>query len=493
MKKVLVFCAGGQGAQEGLQLEEAIEQYNRGNEVIFLSCDEIIGGCNENRNFDKKKCVICKFCQRKNQKHYLPKGIRQISVKNLVSRQEIEYWNKQAFSYNSIESIRNIKFHNVEIGLGAISSYISFTRNLEPVMDDTSRRYFDRFLKSQVIMTLAIERLQKENKFDLFILHNGRFAIFKPMLNIAQRDAIDYICTESFQDSKGYVSKDYYYNDMPHNIGSRHLKYEKAWEDAKLKGIERENIGRSFFERRRNAQGTGDKIYTIGQGKSCFVDNWDDFKENIVIFNSSEDEFCAVGGDFEKAKIFSTQMEGIIAIVEHYKNDFSKHFYLRVHPNLISVKYAYHFDLYKLDYPNLTVIPANSPISSYMLLNKANKIITFGSTMGIEATYAHKPSICIGAAFYDRLNVVYQPKSVEEVWKYIDNKRLNHLYSENVLVYGYYLMAIYNSILSDYCKYIDNHIYKIKLFGKYREVRGFQRFMNSKTCYLAVRFIFNRL
>lgn len=59
-----------------------------------------------------------------------------------------------------------------------------------------------------------------------------------------------------------------------------------------------------------------------------------DHKENIVIFNSSEDEFSAIGGKFESIKLFNSQIEGIKAIVDHYSGDSSKHFYLRIHPNL---------------------------------------------------------------------------------------------------------------------------------------------------------------
>lgn len=492
MNKVLIFCAGGQGAQEGLQIDEAIEQYNDGNEVHFLYCDESIGGCNDNRNFDKRKCKVCKLLQRQNRKRYLPKKINTYSVKSLISDDMIER-SQEKFEYDTATDLRQIKFHDVAIGLGAISSYISFTRNIDPVINDKSRIYFDRLLASQVLMTLVIEKLNSRFDFDKIIVHNGRFAIFKPFLNFAQIHGLDYICTESFTDRYGNISKDYYYNNIPHNITPWHKKFLSAWEQAINEGVDVKKIGKSFFERRRNAEETGDKIYTADQIKDKFVDNWDSAKENIVIFNSSEDEFCAVSSEFDKDKIFANHMDGIIAIVEHYKNDSTKHFYLRVHPNLIPVKYAYHLDLYKLDYPNLTVIPAYSPISSYALLDKADKVITFGSTMGIEASYARKPSICIGASFYKMLDVVYQPKTIEDIWNYIDNKQLKNLYNENVLVYGYYFMGIYNSIIQDKLKHIDGRILKYRILGKDRLVKAYEKIFGSNRIYLAVRYILNSL
>lgn len=491
MKKVLIFCAGGQGYQEGLQLEEAIEQHKQGNEVTFLSCDESIGGCNDNKCFNSTRCKVCKVLQKIKRNKYLPTGIKQISFNNLIT-EEMKSTALKKFPYEDIETLRQIKFHGVDIGLGAISSYITFTRNLDPKIDDNSRRYFDKFLSSQVLMTLALEKLIDKEKFDLIILHNGRFAIYKPVLNLAQNLKIEYICTEAYLDSKGRITKNYFYNDIPHNLKPYEEKFLEAWQNANKDGIDREKIGKSFFDRRRNAQGTGDKIYTKDQDKDQFVEDWDENKENIVIFNSSENEFYAVSGDFAKGKVFPSQLTGIRSIVEHYKDDKSKHFYLRVHPNLIPVKYAYHLDLYKLDYPNLTVIPADSPISSYALLDKADKVITFGSTMGIEATYARKPSICIGPSFYEMLDVAYHPKSFEGIWSLLDDKKLAHKYSANVLIYGYFFMAIYNSIICDNLKYVNGKRLTYSLFGKKRFVYSYEKVLGSNKLYLMIRFLLNK-
>ena len=91
-------------------------------------------------------------------------------------------------------------------------------------------------------------------------------------------------------------------------------------------------------------------------------EGWKDDVENIVIFNSSEDEFAAVSKEFDDAAFFPSQIEGIKSIIEHYKHDKTKHFTLRVHPNLKKVSYKYHLDLYNLNYSNLTVVRSDSPI-----------------------------------------------------------------------------------------------------------------------------------
>lgn len=491
MKKVLIYSAGAHEQQQALQLEEANEQNKLGNEVHFLYCDQNIVGCflsGCNKNF----CKICKLLQKSFINKYLPKNIIRYSVSELLDKNILKE-SKIRFYYNSANELREIKYKGVEIGLAALSLYVTSTRNLTPIIDDNSRFYFDSLLRSQVILTLVIEKLHKLNNYDQFVFFNGRIPGSKPMLSIALREGIDFVCTECYPDCKGVYNKDYFYNNIPHNIGPNHEKFIQAWVEAKEKGISREEIGLSFFEGRRNALDTGDKIYVAGQDKSLLVDNWDDEKENIVIFNSSEDEFFAVSGDFEKGKLFPSQIDGIKTIVEHYKDDDTKRFYLRVHPNLKDVNYSYHLDLYKLDYPNLTVIPADSPISSYTLLDNADKVLTFGSTMGIEATYARKPSISIGPSVYDMLNVVYKPSSCVDLWQLIDTKCLPHCYNENVLIYGYYYMGRYFSVFENSFVNLDTKTKTINIFGRKFETISYLKILGSNKLYYIIRYLLSRL
>jgi hypothetical protein len=67
------------------------------------------------------------------------------------------------------------------------------------------------------------------------------------------------------------------------------------------------------------------------------------------------------------------------------------------------------------DYPNITVIPASSPISTYKLIDHCEKVIVFGSTAGIEANYWGKPVILLGGSLYHHLNVAYYPKNFIEL------------------------------------------------------------------------------
>jgi hypothetical protein len=54
-------------------------------------------------------------------------------------------------------------------------------------------------------------------------------------------------------------------------------------------------------------------------------------------------------------------------------------------------------------------------VSTYSLLEVAEKIITVGSTVGVEAVYFKKPSILLGPSSYRFLDVCYVPKNDDEL------------------------------------------------------------------------------
>lgn len=490
MKNVLVYSVAWQGAQESLQIEEALNQYSKGNSVFWIYCDYSLGYCKNNPEFNKGWCKYCSQYQKMIRKRFLPSGIKQIPISSLIDSEMIGKASI-GFKFTTAQEMGEVEFNGVEIGMGCLSSYISNTRNMDPLISSESKPYFDRILQSEILLTLAIEKFLEKEKIDLIVFHNGRFAQFKPLLNIAQNRNIDYICTESQQDAEGKILKNFFYNSIPHDFQAVKKKFFEEWEQADAK--ERVEIGKLFYERKRSNISTGDKVYTAGQQRGLLPSDWNDEVENIVICNSSEDEYCAIGKDYDAMKFFESQLTGIKRMAEHYKNDTTKHFYLRIHPNLKDIKYRYNTDLLKLDYPNLTVIPGNSPVSTYTLIDNSNKVIAFGSTAGIEAVYRHKPLISLGPAEYNVLDVAYMPKTEDDLWKYIDTANLRDLYNENVLKFGFYYMAVNQSKILEQCNRIDNTPVYFNILGKRYYVLKYQKLLGSNFLYMTFEGIIRRL
>ncbi|MBA7568034.1 hypothetical protein ES708_09753 [subsurface metagenome] len=78
-----------------------------------------------------------------------------------------------------------------------------------------------------------------------------------------------------------------------------------------------------------------------------------------------------------------------------------------------------------------------SPVNSYDLIDSADVVVVFDSTVGIEANFYGKPSILLGHAVYEDTGACYRPKSHEEFVTLI-NSELIPLSKTGALKYGYY-------------------------------------------------------
>jgi hypothetical protein len=109
-----------------------------------------------------------------------------------------------------------------------------------------------------------------------------------------------------------------------------------------------------------------------------------------------------------------------------------------MHPNLIGVSNKDVEQLHAIKTNNFRLIEPDSSISTYALLDAADKIISFGSSVGIEATFWNKPSIMAGHSFYEHLGVVYCPQDHEEVMALI-GENLEPCPKEGALKYGFHI------------------------------------------------------
>lgn len=469
----------------GHHIDLAIEHVNKGDEVVFLGCDKSLGMCILNTYKNPIYCNLCKKCGAMEVKRLAPPNCKTIWIKEYVDR--TSNIKRPIFDYTNAQQLRALEYNGIAIGLGVMSTYISLTRNLNPVINNESKKYFDELIDEQIRFSNALDLLQKEENFDLFIFQNGRGVNVRPLLNFCQRENIEYLCTE-FIKGPTEIFKDDYKDTIPHSIAARTKKYLSFWDNSNDSEDVKEEIGKSFFENRRNSKPAADKIYTNAQVMGMMPEDWNPNIQNIVIFNSSEDEFSAIGGEFDKEAFFESQIVGITTIVKHYENNPNIHFTLRIHPNLKDIPYKYHTDLYKLGFKNLTVIPGNSPISTYALMDAADKILVFGSSTGIEAVYWGKPVINLAGSYYRDFGIVYKPKTMKELWTLLETKDLKCLYNKNILKYGYYLMKNEHETTS-----------KIPLDYHYMNIRGkkkivcmkYQKLLGSNTLYAIVAKLFS--
>ena len=337
---------------------------------------------------------------------------------------------------NTLDAV-HYEYEGYNIGLGAASCIMTITRDYA---FDTKKwdKVLKKFLNTEFQVLKNIEEFHSQYHFDEIHNFNGRMPFNHPAVLFAEKHNIPFYIYEmgSTRDKIGV-----FVNDVPHNLGCLKKQVKEYWDKAPEN---RDEIGKTWFEEKRKGISRVFDSFTKSQKQNSLPKNFDEQKENIVFFNSSIDEVYAF--DSWKHPFADTENEIIEEVLEHYKDDNNKHFYLRVHPNLARAQKKKATQLVQIEklnkkYDNLTVIGPKEKIDTYALMQAASKVVTAYSTTACEATYWGAVAILAGKAPYDELDCVYIAHSMEELYKYIDDKTLQPKPKENTYPYGYYNLS----------------------------------------------------
>ena len=375
----------------------------------------------------------------------------------------------QALKFDDVETLMKVKYDNFDIGLAVSSSIISLIRDPNPDVKKY-RSIFNHYLRDALSLYFSLKNHFIEEKVELVYLFNGRFAYMRAAIRAAESLGIDYYTHEVGPSIDTYLT---FKNALPHSLQYAYDDMMAFWEAADPET--REEIGASFYEDQQKGNVLS-KIYhfTKKQKTGLLPEEWDNAKENISIFNSSEDEFAAIGEEWKKG-VYPSQYTGIQKIVTHFADKPNFHIYLRVHPNLGTASPAIVKELYNIQAPNFTIIAPDSPISTYQLAASSDKVLTFSSSVGIEAVYRGTPGIILAENFYKRTGSTYNPETHEEVIELLSTMDLPVKDKTGALIYGYWLKQ--RGIPYKY--YQADSLFEGKFKGTEIKVGGFTGFVSK--------------
>lgn len=394
----------------GTELEICQRSLDAGDELHILVCDGSIGGCRVNPDGDRSRCQMCLY--RRLRSHQLLKG-------NPIEHFLSDYI--KGYEDYPVESFSNIRDANAakefvhkghSLGWGALSSAIDVYRDPEG-KDERFAGVLPRLSRAAVLSYEGTLRfLTSQPRFDEAFIFNGRFEC-----TLGARFAIEEHggCSVVFHERGANIQRfTTFRDDILHSRNAATPRIRKHWEDTSdLTVAKRE--AELFFLNRRTGKGQDWWSFIAMQRSGTLPENWDPSRPNIAIFNSSEDEWASIGDEW-KSSLYTRQSIGIIRIVSDLLERAPRtHIYLRMHPNLKDVHNSDIDRLHAIQSPNFTLIEPESPVSSYTLMEKADVILSFGSTMGIEAAYWGKTSVLAGPAEYENLGSVYVMKNHSEV------------------------------------------------------------------------------
>jgi Capsule polysaccharide biosynthesis protein len=429
--RVLVFTAHTNWKPHYETDLELIQRHlDKGDEVVHLHCDTELLACDANPNHDLDICRECTAIRKAGISLLQPR-VPSISFLNLSqsNEQELGYVQK---SFASIAELKNFCIEEFDIGMAVLSSIISLTRDPEPDLSAFSDTV-SRFLAAALSIYRSVQNYLEENPVDRVYVFNGRFAPVRAVLRACQSRGVPCYVHERGHDIHHYAVEK---NTTTHDLKYMQQQIRKQWEHA-AGDSRRKQIAAEFYLDRSKGVVQSWYSYVDRQKEGLLPASWNPAKKNVAIFNSSEDEYAATNAQWNNP-LYANQLDGLQKIVRSLEADHDNiHIYLRLHPNLKGVDNKHTRELYNLRRDFFKIIAPDDPVSTYALIKHADKVLTFGSTVGIEAVFWGTPSILVGRSYYQNLGGTYNPASHEELMGLLKAD----LYPKEIaaaLMYGYY-------------------------------------------------------
>ncbi|MCH2200468.1 MAG: hypothetical protein MK102_00750 [Fuerstiella sp.] len=354
----------------------AKELQDSGHHVVLTYCNARRGTCAVNFAGSPAACAICQSRVRRTAE---ANGLTAVPLDSRGQGEELTLSEKQ------------------DMAEGVHSAVISTFRQLP---NDGAENAVIRMIKRRYFQTAcgllrSMKKLLDQESPDRLEVFNGRHACSKFCITASTGRGMPFNTMEVTGKAKPILFEGHTAHDR-FRIQDRMRELPVNMETA-----------RRYFQSRRQPSANR---FTKKYSATFVPPNADTFKKKISVFLSSQDEFEALGREWRSP--FRNYAD---VIQEACLKNPDYLFCIRFHPNqadMISDVITPFDDVGQL--PNVIIYEPTDSANSYTLMEWSDIVVTFGSTVTIEACWMGKPTIMLGPSFYDQLDVSLNPSTMDE-------------------------------------------------------------------------------
>jgi len=312
----------------------------------------------------------------------------------------------QCKEFSEVQDLSKLQYGEILPGGALANSFVY----------ETGKRTFDYSKDKSLVKLLltsyletyhGVVRVLKEQRPYRVVLYNGRFLHERAAWDACRHIGIDVYLFETTR-NRFHVRVNQGFHDRVLN----QVLMKEFWitKNRELDPTLLQELGSKYFtdlESSRNRFFAESKFNNLKRDYFVFYSNSDD--EAIGFWDSWQEPFL-------------DQIEVIGSLQTFFETNKDFHLYIRLHPNLVSKSQEEQARWSTLkSNENSTVIAATEQVSSYQLLKGARGVISFGSTIGLEAAYHLIPSAILADCWYDELGVADKLNSLEELTEWIES------------------------------------------------------------------------
>lgn len=380
-------------------MARVVEVTNQQGSLLLLSCEGNVKGCVSN---PLGLANVCKHCI----------SVRDLAIEELVPGAEVvpvklKDMSLEALARSELDDVRS------ELAKADRSTILTFYRRDISTLDNVFFRrplfksFYSRLSKYSFYIYRSIQQLIKERGISSLEFFNGRINPSRAYVLAATHSEIDFSIIEvSGRDRKLLTVDNVAIHDFFYRKGALTKFFDADCADqTRAMGVE-------FFEKRRAGESTDIPSYTASQKAGSF--DAASKKPVLSVFTSSTDEFEFLGDQWLTDA--SRNPENFIKNLALAVGDEFR-IIVRMHPNQAGDKTGLSENMISelLGVKNIELVKPTDALSTYELIDNSFVVLTFGSSVGIEATYWGKSSILVGKAVWEDVDVAYKAETVNDI------------------------------------------------------------------------------
>lgn len=417
MKTLLVGMHGLLFPHTECDLEILETLRNSKEDVFFLRCDLGLNSCSINLSNNLNTCAICQG-RYLNALSVMEFPERKVLRLPKVPEDDPRLPKLRPDSIEDHQWLREYHFQEIPIGLGALSSWISFHKDHKPPLTTEARQMLVKMLQNAARVVIGFKALQAEQHFEKVVLHLGRFFDLRPIVEVCFQQGIAITTHTAGRSLDSYM---FHPGGLIH-----HPKVFRETVEAYLPPPEAEEdfraVGERYFQVKLNRKSESRvPIYTDKQELGRLPEGFNKKQKNIVIYDSSRDEIEAV--DLHLPELRRHQTQAVKYIDEQLQDRDEVDVYWRVHPHMAGRDNTQLREIKEIEQElkKIKVIEADAEVDSYALLRSADVVFTFGSSVGFEGTYFGIPHLLLGGSVYQEFNLGSFAANYDELQHYLHN------------------------------------------------------------------------
>lgn len=372
----------------------------KGYEPHFLLCNESLDMCHGKENFD---CTAaCSICTTRGDTLIEKFGISPIYSSNLIEYSEFE---------NEPINTEMEKYHGIPIKDYVNASFRRMTRTYSiDLSDNSDLNLYRRILRSAIIVVELAETLFNSYDIDVTITSSPAYIYGGILMETSKKFGVP-----AYAHSHGYLDQHIRFG----NIDNR-LPLTTHADDGLVRSRLEQSLSTEerqwvidFFEKLQSGEVRKNDYSMFGERG---LDN-----PNGQVFGL----FPNLAWDSKmdsRNLIFSDPFEWIESTISFFKNQTEKYLVIKPHPAeaIYDTNESFfdwindRFDLSKNSFDNVTVLPPNTEVDQYQMVQDIDAGIVVDSTIGLEMTHIGTPAIVVGNAHYRGHGFTFDPQKEAE-------------------------------------------------------------------------------